>query len=103
LPRIDRIVADPHEFEFRRAEMNLDHVIERALDPGLQGHEAFLRRLHAQRLARRAVDLGDEGRGGDREGVADDARQPLVVLIFQGRRARLDQVKVAIPPFERGT
>jgi hypothetical protein len=59
-------------------------VVERALDPRLQRHEAFLGRLHAQRLARRAIDLADEGRGGYGEGVADDARQPFVVLAFKG-------------------
>jgi hypothetical protein len=34
---------------------------------------------------------GDERRDGDREGVADDARQPLVVLVLQRRLAGLDQ------------
>jgi hypothetical protein len=40
-----------------------------------------------QRLARRSADLRDEGGGGRREGVADDARQPLVLLILERRLA----------------
>ena len=47
-----------------------------------------------KRLAGRAVDLADERRGGDREGVADDARQPFVVLVLQRRLARLDQAEL---------
>ena len=83
LQRVDRVVADPDEFEIRLAHADLDHPVERALDPGLQRHEAFLRRLQAHGLAGRAVDLRDEGRGGDGEGVADDAREPLVVLVLR--------------------
>jgi hypothetical protein len=73
----------------------LDHVVERVLDPGLKRHNAFLRRLQAQGLARRAVDLADEGRGGHGERVADDAREPLVVHILERRLAGFDQLKSA--------
>ena len=69
----------------------LDHVVERVLHPRLQRNQPFLRRLLAQGLAGGAVDLAHEGRNRHREGVADDARQPLVVLIFQRWLAGLDQ------------
>ena len=69
-------------------------MVERVLHPGLERHEPFLRRLLAHGLARRAVDLADERRNGDREGVADDARQPLVVLVLERRLAGLDQLEV---------
>ena len=94
LERIDRVVADPDEFEAGLGHVVLDHKIERALHPGLERHEPFLRRLLAQSLRSRAVDLADERRGGNREGIADDARQPLVVLVFQRRLAGLDQLEV---------
>ncbi len=83
------------ELEVGLFETHLDDVIERALDPGLQRHEAFLRGLDAQALGGRAIDLGDERRGRYREGVADDARQPFVVLIFQRRLARLGELELA--------
>jgi hypothetical protein len=51
---------------------------------GLRSHE-LLHLQTQQRLACRSVDLGDEGGGGDREGVADDASEPLVVLILERR------------------
>jgi hypothetical protein len=66
---------------------DLDHMVERALEPALERYEPFLGRLHAQRLARRPVDLRYERGGRNRECVADDARQPLVVLVFQRRLA----------------
>ena len=69
-------------------------MVERVLHPGLERHQAFLRGLLAQGLARRAVDLADERRNGGREGVADDARQPLVVLVLERRLAGLDQLEV---------
>ena len=72
----------------------LDHMVERALHPRFQRHQPLLRRLLAQGLARRPVDLGDEGGSRDREGVADDARQPLVILVLQRRLSRFDQLEV---------
>ena len=94
LERIDGVVADPYEFEAGLVHALTDHMVERVLDPRFQRHEAFLRRLLAHGLAGRAVDLADERRDGDREGVADDARQPLVVLVLQRRLARLDQLEI---------
>ena len=44
-----------------------------------------------KRLAGRPVDLAHEGRDRNREGVADDARQPFVVLVLERRLAGLDQ------------
>jgi hypothetical protein len=88
---MDRVVADPDELEARFVHALTDHVVERVLHPGLERHKAFLRRLLAHGLAGRAVDLTDERRNGNREGVADDARQPLVVLVLQRRLAGLDQ------------
>jgi hypothetical protein len=70
--------------------MDLDHLIERALDPRLQRHETLLRRLQTKGLARRPIDLGDEGGGGRR--VVDDAGEPFVVLVFHRR-----------PDFTRGS
>ena len=64
LQRIDRVVADPGEFEIGRLETNLHHPVERALHPGLQRHEPFLRRLHAQRLRGRAIDLVTNAEAG---------------------------------------
>ena len=47
-----------------------------------------------QRLAGAAVDLGDESGSGNREGVADQPRQPFVVLVLQRRLARFDELEV---------
>jgi hypothetical protein len=44
------------------------HLVERVLDPGLERPEPLLRGLRPHGLARRAVDLRDEGRDGDGEG-----------------------------------
>ena len=51
---------------------------------GLRLHGLLHLQTQQQRLRGRLVDLGDEGGGGHREGVADDASQPLVVLILEG-------------------
>ena len=59
----------------------------------------FLRRLLAQRLAGRAVDLAHESRDRNRKGVADDARQPLVILVLERRLAGFDQ-RAAAPAAE---
>ena len=45
-------------------------LAETQTDRRLDAREPFLRRLQAHGLAGRPVDLGDEGRGGDGEGVA---------------------------------
>ena len=92
--RIDRVVADPDELERRLVHALADHMVERVLHPRLQRHQPLLRRLLAHRLAGRAVDLAHERRDGHREGVADEARQPLVVLVLERRLARLDQLEV---------
>ncbi len=42
----------------------------------------------------RGVDLADERRGRDGEGIADDAGEPFVVLVFERRLAVLDQLEV---------
>src|ERR1700733_1344602 len=94
LQRIDRVVADPHKLEPGLVHALPDHMVERVLDPRLERHKPFLRRLLAQGLARRPVDLRYEGRNGDREGVEDDAGQPFVVLVLQRRLAGLDQLEV---------
>jgi hypothetical protein len=91
LQRIDRVVADPHKLEPGLVHVLLDHVVEGVLHPRLERHEPFLRRLLAHGLAGGATDLADERRNGDREGVADDARQPLVVLVLERRLSRFDQ------------
>ena len=95
LQQIDGVVADPGEFEIGRVKMIGEHAVEHAFHPGLQRRQAFLQRLLAQVLRGRAVDLIDEGRGGNREGVTDDAREPFVILILQRRLARLDKLEVA--------
>ena len=59
--RIDRVVADPHKLEPGLVHALPDHMVERVLDPRLERHKPFLRRLLAQGLARRPVDLRDEG------------------------------------------
>ena len=69
-------------------------MVERVLHPGLQRNEPLLRRLLAQRLAGRPVDLAHESRDRNREGVADEPRQPFVVLVLQRRLAGLDQLEV---------
>jgi hypothetical protein len=92
LQRIDRVVADPDEFEPPLVHALPDHMVERVLHPGLERRQPFLRRLLAHGLGGRAVHLRHKRGNGDREGVADDARQPLVVLILQ-RLARLDQLE----------
>ncbi|HEY1944117.1 MAG TPA: hypothetical protein VGH40_18545, partial [Roseiarcus sp.] len=33
LQRVDSVVADPDEFEVGRVEIDMDHLVERALDP----------------------------------------------------------------------
>ena len=102
----DRVVADPDEFEIRLAHAVLDHPVEDRLDPGLQRQQALLRRLQAHGLAGRAIDLADEGRGGDGEGVADDAGEPFVIGVLPRRLAVLDQLEIAghelqhVPPVQ---
>jgi hypothetical protein len=93
LERIDRVVADPYGFEARLVHADANHVIERALHPRFQRNQPLLGRLLAQSLTGRAIDLAHEGRGRNREGVADDARQPLVITVFQRRLAGLDQLE----------
>src|ERR1700733_8210620 len=61
LQRIDRVVADPHKLEPGLVHALPDHMVERVLDPRLERHNPFLRRLLAQGLARRPVDLRYEG------------------------------------------
>ena len=63
LERIDRVIADPDEFERRLAHALLDHMVERILHPRFERNQPFLRRLLAQGLARRPVDLRHERRG----------------------------------------
>jgi hypothetical protein len=70
LERVDRVVADPHEFEPRLVHAFVDYVVERVLHPRFQWHEPFLRRLLPHGFASRAVDLAHERRNGHREGVA---------------------------------
>jgi hypothetical protein len=48
----------------------------------------------AQGHVGRAIDLAHERRNGHREGLADDARQPFVVLVLERRLAGLDQLEV---------
>jgi hypothetical protein len=51
--------------------------------------------LQPHGLAGRAVDFAGEGRGGNREGVADDAGEPFVIGVLQrdvdGERDLLDR------------
>jgi hypothetical protein len=94
LERVDERRRQPRRTRGRLGHALLDHVVERVLHPGFQRNQPLLRRLLAKRLAGRPVDLAQEGRDRNREGVADDARQPFVVLIFQWWLAGLDQLEV---------
>src|SRR5208337_5239464 len=47
LQRVDCVVADPDELRAGLAHADLNNLVERALHPGLERHEALLRRLQA--------------------------------------------------------
>jgi hypothetical protein len=105
LQRIDYVVADPHEFE-RLVHAHPDHMVERVLDPSLErtassivlsgGTEAFPHDTVRSDVGcgRGQRHLRHESRNGHREGVADEARQPLVVLVLERRLAGFDQLEL---------
>jgi hypothetical protein len=69
-------------------------MVERVLHPRLERRQPLLCRLLAHGLAGGAIDLRHKGRDRHREGVADDPRQPLVVLVLERRLAGLGQLEV---------
>jgi hypothetical protein len=64
------------------------------LTQAFNGTNAFLRRLHAQRFAGRAIDLRNKRGRWDREGVADHPREPFVVTVLQRLLAGLGQLEI---------
>src|SRR5579875_3079303 len=88
---IARRVVAPDEFEIGGRELPRDDAVAELLHPGLQGQQAFGERRILRGLGGGAVDLGDEGLRRDREGEADDARQPYVERVLERRLARRNE------------
>ena len=93
----------PGEFEVGVTHAVLDDMIGEALDPAHQRRQPLGQRRLLRRLGGGAVDLAGERGRRQREGVAHDARQPLVKLVLVGRLLRRLLRRVAPVQFPQKT
>ena len=83
--RINLAVVNPAHFEVGGAEVLGDNHVDLAFNPAKDRSETLLQCRVVCGFGRGAVHHGDERLRAYRECVADDPRQPLVVLVFQRR------------------
>ena len=92
---LQTLLIAPDELQVGGAEAIPEDPVHQGLDPHHDRRQALGQGRLLDVLGGRAVGLLDQGSGGDAEREADDAGQPLVIVVLEGVLLRVDGLDLA--------